>query len=496
MNYQAENSALQTLFNRMNSKKTEQAQRLDYAHEAGLEIPKPNTSEQLPPPSQPSPIHSAYLDQKRQEDEARKIADEQQRENIRRQLEQEKAQLNHMNQQLSSSDSDSSESKQQPLPASAAPAKKTNGQKKNAFLVGQKQGEPSQKMQGGEVTTAPSKPKTAVFQNKFDSQVASQKTPEMKKDTPPLTKIRLENQTGQDIKPVQNEIKAEDQRGSATPAGPQSAPETPPAKRKEKKPSAAHPESQGTAPTAPTTSHVNDSDIRATLGAIFGKKPASNKPASQQARTPVSSEKSQSQYSVHTNAETETSGSIAVRSHGMQMTPTGTREEKLSITEIIPMKTDNGSIYDSAVKPSNAFRANVFLDCSYNEKTHEGCYGLVVDMGSKKMIQGTSGQTSDEWEYGFLGIIHAIRICRENNVKEVMFIIRDPLCEIIQQNTDGLIWGYSLTRREFYNEFQRSKGEFASGFYNGELSNDSLQLYRDLAETISRTLIFPPQEEL
>lgn len=482
MNYQAENSALQTLFNRMNSKKTEQAQRLDYAHEAGLEIPKSNTSEQLPPPSQPSPIHSDYLDQKRREDEARKLSEEQQRENIRRQLEQETAQLNHMNRQLSSNDSDSSADKQQ-LPI----AKKPNGQKQNVFLSGKKQGTPSQKTPEGK---KPADSKSTAPQNNFDAHSAPQKPAETGKKEPQLTQIRLEGQTNQDVKNVQgNETSAE----QVKPADSKLAHGATPAKKKEKKPPVAHPESQGTAPTA-STPHVNDSDIRATLGAIFGKKPIASQPASQQAQIPVSSGKQQSQFSMNAGTEKGTSRSIAVRSNGMQMTPTGTREEKLSITEIIPMKTDNGSIYDSAVKPSNAFRGNVFLDCSYNEKTHEGCYGLVVDMGSKKMIQGTSGQTSDEWEYGFLGIIHAIRICRENNVKEVMFIIRDPLCEIIQQNTDGLIWGYSLTRREFYNEFQRSKGEFASGFYNGELNNDSLQQYRDLAETISRTLIFPPQE--
>lgn len=487
MDYQAENSALQALFNRMNSRKTEQAQTLDYAHEAGLEIPKQQTSEQLPPPSQPSPIHSDYLDQKRREDEARKIADEQQRENIRRQLEQEKAQLKHMNRQLSSDDSDSTAPKQQDSKVTDVPVKKPSGQKKNPFLSGT----PQNKQEKGSVTP----PKTATAQNKFTSPAATQTPVGAEKNVPPLTQIRLEKQPDQaDTHETGNgQAKAADTAVSKpTHDVPQAVPQE---KKEGKKTSAAHPESQGTAPTAPTTSHVNDSDIRATLGAIFGKKPTSNKPASQQARTPVSSEKPKSQSGMRTGTEKEMGRSIAVRPNGMQMAPTGTREEKLSITEIIPMKTDNGSIYDSAVKPSNAFRANVFLDCSYNEKTHEGCYGLVIDMGSKKRIQGTSGQTSDEWEYGFLGIIHAIRICRENNVKEVMFIIRDPLCEIIQQNTDGLIWGYSMTRREFYNEFQRSKGEFASGFYNGELSNDSLQQYRDLAETISRTLIFPPQEE-
>lgn len=486
MDYQAENSALQALFNRMNSRKTEQAQTLDYAHEVGLEIPKQQTSEQLPPPSQPSPIHSDYLDQKRRADEARKIADEQQRENIRKQLEQEKAQLNHMNRQLSSGDSGSPVPTQQDPKVTGVPVKKPSGQKKNAFLSGQKPGETPQKKQEAE-SVAP--PKAVTSQNKFASPVATQKPVGAETNAPPLTQIRLEKQPDQDDthETINGQTKAAD---TALPKPTQDV-----AKKEEKKTSAAHPDSQGTAPTAPTTSHVNDSDIRATLGAIFGKKPTANKPASQQVRTPVSSEKPKSQSGKRISTEKETGRSIAVRPSGMQMTPTGTREEKLSITEIIPMKTDNGSIYDSAVKPSNAFRANVFLDCSYNEKTHEGCYGLVVDMGSKKRIQGTSGQTSDEWEYGFLGIIHAICICRENNVKEVMFIIRDPLCEIIQQNTDGLIWGYSLTRREFYNEFQRSKGEFASGFYNGELSNDSLQQYRDLAETISRTLIFPPQED-
>lgn len=114
-------------------------------------------------------------------------------------------------------------------------------------------------------------------------------------------------------------------------------------------------------------------------------------------------------------------------------------------------------------------------------------------MGNKRLIQGVSGRTSDEWEYGFRGIVDAIKICLENNVKEVMFVIREPLCEIIQQNTEGMIWGYSMTRQVFYNTYQDSKRHFASGFYSGELQSDELMNYRDLAETISRTLIFPPK---
>lgn len=63
---------------------------------------------------------------------------------------------------------------------------------------------------------------------------------------------------------------------------------------------------------------------------------------------------------------------------GMQMEKPKT--DKLSITGIVPMKSDRGSKYDSAMKASNAFRTNVFLTCVYNDETREGAYGIVVDM--------------------------------------------------------------------------------------------------------------------
>ncbi len=86
---------------------------------------------------------------------------------------------------------------------------------------------------------------------------------------------------------------------------------------------------------------------------------------------------------------------------GMQMEKPKT--DKLSITGIVPMKSDRGSKYYSAMKASNAFRTNVFLTCVYNDETREGAYGIVVDMGDKRIIHGMCGHTSDEWE---------LRLCR------------------------------------------------------------------------------------
>lgn len=134
-----------------------------------------------------------------------------------------------------------------------------------------------------------------------------------------------------------------------------------------------------------------------------------------------------------------------------------------------------------------AFRTNVFLTCVYNDETREGAYGIVVDMGDKRIIHGMCGHTSDEWEYGFAGAIEAMRICTENNVKEIMFVVLDPLCEILQQNADGLRWGYSYTRSQFTKAIDVLKREAAIGFIPEHVESE----FQDLAETIAKTLVFP-----
>lgn len=472
--YQAENDALLNLFNRMNTQKTQQAQRLDYAHQAGLDIDKKSDTP-LPAPTAPNPIHSDYLEQKRREDAERQRAERQQREAIQRQLEDEKEQLSRMNRQLQGN----APQKEEPHPTQASASKQPA---KPSASTTSKPATPE----------SPAKPRPKGKPNAFGvspAQPHSAKENPPKRDTAvPVTPSPTSAPAQETQKPVLDNIEpVTATKAESASLKPAPAPKPQPEKKVPVKPA----DTQQAKPADSTTSHVSDSDIKAALGAIFGKKSDTSK-VPRPTSTPA--EAATRPFQQKAKAPAGSNRSIAVRPNGMAMTATGSKDEKLSITGIIPMKTDNGSIYDSAVKPSNAFRANVFLDCSYNEKDNAGCYGLVVDMGTKKMIQGTSGQTSDEWEYGFLGIIHAIRICRENNVKEVMFIIREPLCEVIQQNTEGLIWGYSLTRKEFYNEFQRSKGEFATGFYSGDLNNEGLQQYQDLAETISRTLIFPPQD--
>lgn len=135
----------------------------------------------------------------------------------------------------------------------------------------------------------------------------------------------------------------------------------------------------------------------------------------------------------------------------------------------------------------DAFRTNVFLTCVYNDETREGAYGIVVDMGDKRIIHGMCGHTSDEWEYGFAGAIEAMRICTENNVKEIMFVVLDPLCEILQQNADGLRWGYSYTRSQFTKAIDVLKREAAIGFIPEHVESE----FQDLAETIAKTLVFP-----
>ena len=136
---------------------------------------------------------------------------------------------------------------------------------------------------------------------------------------------------------------------------------------------------------------------------------------------------------------------------------------------------------------ADAFRTNVFLTCVYNDETREGAYGIVVDMGDKRIIHGMCGHTSDEWEYGFAGAIEAMRICTENNVKEIMFVVLDPLCEILQQNADGLRWGYSYTRSQFTKAIDVLKREAAIGFIPEHVESE----FQDLAETIAKTLVFP-----
>lgn len=111
----------------------------------------------------------------------------------------------------------------------------------------------------------------------------------------------------------------------------------------------------------------------------------------------------------------------------------------------------------------------------------------VAPVIAKRIIHGMCGHTSDEWEYGFAGAIEAMRICTENNVKEIMFVVLDPLCEILQQNADGLRWGYSYTRSQFTKAIDVLKREAAIGFIPEHVESE----FQDLAETIAKTLVFP-----
>lgn len=474
--FETENEAIDRLFNRMASRKVAETAKQEFARESGVELQR-GPAEPLPPPDKPRPVQSSYLERKKKEEAAKKEKERQRQETLRKQIEEDQAAVQRMNEQLhgkGKKDEAPVSVPNQNIPEPVEP-QKTVAQEKQPGTREEEQAtqiklEEIQIAVHGEQPTKPSSPEEKPGKkNAFGISLPfpkkpkpeTQQKPDETNNEPPTTSVKgstespKKKNTGKDIAP---------------------------------RPDTKKPESVKKEPvlkSEPADTAVDAKEVNDALAAILGNVPTHQENGTEK-------KKSTSLAVKNSDRRADPSQNALTPGMGMHLSKPKTGDT-LSVTEIIPLKSDYGSVYDSAVKPSNAFRSNVFLDCSYNEKTHEGGYGLVVDMGNKRLIQGVSGRTSDEWEYGFRGIVDAIKICLENNVKEVMFVIREPLCEIIQQNTEGMIWGYSMTRQVFYNTYQDSKRHFASGFYSGELQSDELMNYRDLAETISRTLIFPPK---
>ena len=441
--YIAESEALNKLFNNMTQRKVDAAEKekLKRGENKGEQSETKKPLQAAPTTSRP--IHSEYLEKKKKEEEEAKRVEEARRAKMRKQIEKEEAEKAERERQLAE------ERKKQ----EAEKKKKENERLANLFGVTPKKDPEPQSNPDAEpaVKDKPAKEESLPAKEEVKSNSADSKTQEALNVFEAVLNKMEENEQGpKDTEPEQKKVAPV----IAKPSVPEQIPEQP-------KP-----------PVIPANNKKSTPDKTA---------PApETKPETKPVPPPVP------QPAQRTESPQKGNGAIMARGQsGMQMEKPKT--DKLSITGIVPMKSDRGSKYDSAMKASNAFRTNVFLTCVYNDETREGAYGIVVDMGDKRVIHGMCGHTSDEWEYGFAGAIEAMRICTENNVKEIMFVVLDPLCEILQQNADGLRWGYSYTRSQFTKAIDVLKREAAIGFIPERVESE----FQDLAETIAKTLVFP-----
>lgn len=455
---EAESEALNKLFGQMNRNKEIDAEKRRLQKEAsGDKEITPVQTELQAPPTRAHPIVSDYLRKKKEEEEEQARLDKEKRKKALEELEK--------------------------MEKEAADARERAREKQQAQEAGgDNKGAPEKTNTGLQLTDV--KPITKTDTKSTQSQAGQPLTESHKKSEPKkeAEQKAVSNEPKKESTPVAEKAKtkggffgvfgggkkdkqAEDKKAKDVPVG----------LKKEPLPEQKSEETKAT-PKVETPKMETPKDAVP----VQPKKPVQNVPIK---KVPVNVPEGE-QKAV---AKEEENHLMARGNSGMKMEKP--KEEKLPITAIIPMKSDRGSRYDSAMKASNAFRTNVYLSCLYNDNTKEGGYGLVVDMGDKRIIHGMCGHTSDEWEYGFAGAIEAMRICRENNVKEIMFVVLDPLCEILQQNADGLRWGYSYTRSQFSKAISSLKQEAAIGFIPEKLEND----FQDLAETIAKTLVMQTQ---
>lgn len=446
--YIAESEALNKLFNNMTQRKVDAAEKekLKRGENKGEQSETKKPLQAAPTTSRP--IHSEYLEKKKKEEEEAKRVEEARRAKMRKQIEKEEAEKAERERQLAE------ERKKQ----EAEKKKKENERLANLFGVTARK-DPDPEPQSNPdaepaVKDKPAKEESLPAKEEVKSNSADSKTQEaLNVFEAVLNKTEENEQEPKDVELEQKKVAPV----IAKPSVPEQIPEQP----------------------KPPVIPANDKKFTPDKTAPAPEMKPETKPVQQPIPKPAQ------------RTESPQKGNSAIMARGqsgMQMEKPKT--DKLSITGIVPMKSDRGSKYDSAMKASNAFRTNVFLTCVYNDKTREGAYGIVVDMGDKRIIHGMCGHTSDEWEYGFAGAIEAMRICTENNVKEIMFVVLDPLCEILQQNADGLRWGYSYTRSQFTKAIDVLKREAAIGFIPERVESE----FQDLAETIAKTLVFPAND--
>ena len=437
--YIAESEALNKLFNNMTQRKVDAAEKEKLKKEENKgeqqEVKKPLQAA----PTTSRPIRSEYLEKKKKEEEEAKRVEEARRAKMRQQIEKEEAEKAERERQLAE------ERKRQ----EAEKKKKEEERLANLFGITSKKKEPE--------------PQAVPDTKPVEKPAPAPQKEEPAKETP--KRESADSKTQEALNAFEAVLNKPDDIKK----------EPPKPKQEQSKPTPVVAKPSVSEQPKPPVVPVKD------------KKASVEKAASTQPKVAPAPEAKPAPQSVQqTEPPKKENHAIMARGQsGMQMEKPKT--DKLSITGIVPMKSDRGSKYDSAMKASNAFRTNVFLTCVYNDETREGAYGIVVDMGDKRIIHGMCGHTSDEWEYGFAGAIEAMRICTENNVKEIMFVVLDPLCEILQQNADGLRWGYSYTRSQFTKAIDVLKREAAIGFIPERVESE----FQDLAETIAKTLVFP-----
>ena len=464
---EAESDALNKLFGQMNRTKEIDAEKRRLQKEVtGDKDIAPAQTELQAPPTQAHPIVSSYLEKKKQEEAEQARIDKEKREKAL-------ADIQRMEQEAAAARAKAAKEKK-------VEEKKTEEKKEAVSGIQLTDVTPISKQNSVPAPNAPVDT-PAKAQKESDSKKTQEQKPVVTEKAKPKGGLFGVFGGGKKEKAPENKKVSEASTGSSPVSDVKSEPKV----EKEQPVQEKKPDSN-VAPAEAATTEQPDKPVQKVP---IKKAPVAAKTGTAEQK-PEPKAEPKAKTKVETKAETKEAETRLMARGNSGMKLEKPKEDKLPITAIIPMKSDRGSRYDSAMKASNAFRTNVYLSCIYNDSTKEGAYGLVVDMGDKRIIHGMCGHTSDEWEYGFAGAIEAMRICRENNVKEIMFVVLDPLCEILQQNADGLRWGYSYTRSQFSKAISSLKQDAAIGFIPEKLEND----FQDLAETIAKTLVAPTQQ--
>lgn len=313
--YIAESEALNKLFNNMTQRKVDAAEKekLKKEENKGEQVEAKKPLQAAPTTSRP--IHSEYLEKKKKEEEEAKRIEEARRAKMRKQIEKEEAEKAEQERKLAE------ERKKQ----EAERKKKEEERLANLFGV-----------------TAKKEPKP-------------QSNPVVK----PATK---DEPVKEESLPVKDESKNEAAESKTKEALHVFETVLNKTEENEQGPKDAEPEQKKVAPVIakPSVSEQISEQPKPPVIPVKDKKPVTDKtvstPEMKSEAKPV--QKPVSQPAQRTESPQKGNSAIMARGQsGMQMEKPKT--DKLSITGIVPMKSDRGSKYDSAMKASNAFRTNV-----------------------------------------------------------------------------------------------------------------------------------------
>lgn len=159
---------------------------------------------------------------------------------------------------------------------------------------------------------------------------------------------------------------------------------------------------------------------------------------------------------------------------------TESRDEEEAV--YVELRSDRDSQFRPAIESADVFAAQVFLAHRYNEDKKVGAYAIAVNMGEKKYLASLGGHTADAYEYGFAGAIAAFEYAMANNIREVTVFTEPELADVLQQNVNALMFGYSATRRKYVEVAQNALRNIYIEFDVRKVSNELADLALTMAQ--------------